>query len=62
MAFPNLQSLNMTAINEVITAPSSLWQENNITQYIVYCISHTTIYCVAVMWLAVFLFKRKEIA
>ncbi len=62
MAFPNLQSLNMTAINEVVTAPSSLWQENNTIQYIVYCISHTAIYCITIVWLAVFLFKRKEIA
>ncbi len=62
VVFPNLQNLNMAAINEVVTAPSSLWQESNIVQYIVYSSLHSTIYCTAIVWLAVFLFKRKEIA
>ncbi len=60
MILPNLQGLNMTAINEVVTAPSSLWQESNIIQYIVYSTLYSTIYCAMAVWLAVFLFKRKE--
>ena len=62
MVFPNLQNLNMAAINEVVTAPSSPWQQSNTIQYIVYSLLYTTIYCISVVWLAVFLFKRKEIA
>jgi Cu-processing system permease protein len=60
--FPDFQTLNMTVINEVVATPSSQWQESNMIQYIVYISLHGTIYCVAVVWLAVFLFKRKEIA
>ncbi len=62
MVFPNTQTLNMTVINEVVTAPTSNWQGSNMVQYIVYSLLHSTIYCAAVLWLAVFLFKRKEIA
>ncbi len=62
MVFPNIQTLNMAVINEVVTAPSSLWLGSNIVQYIVYNLLHSAIYCVSVVWLAVFLFKRKEIA
>jgi hypothetical protein len=62
VVFPDFQTLNMTVINEVVATPSSLWQESNMIQYIVYISLHGTIYCVAVVWLAVFLFKRKEIA
>ncbi|MHC4139114.1 MAG: ABC transporter permease subunit [Planctomycetota bacterium] len=61
VALPDLQNLNMVAINEVVTAHSSPWQESNLMQYIVYNLLYSTIYCVAVVWLAVFLFKRKEI-
>jgi len=60
--FPNFQTLNMTVINEVVAIPSSLWQESNVMQYIVCVLIHSTIYCAAVVWLAIFLFKRKEIA
>ncbi len=59
---PDIQVLNMAAINEVATAPSSLWQESNTMQYIVYVSAYSTTYCVAVVSLAVFLFKRKELA
>ena len=62
MVVPNFQNLNMAAIDEVITVPSSLWQESNIIQYIAYNMLHATIYCIYIVWLAVFLFKRKEIA
>lgn len=58
---PNLQNLNMAAINDVVIIPSSLWQRSNIIQYIVYNLLHATIYCTSVVCLAVFLFKRKEI-
>ncbi|MHC4307849.1 MAG: hypothetical protein ACYSR7_04420, partial [Planctomycetota bacterium] len=59
--FPNLQNLNMAAINEVVTVHSSSWQESILIQYIVCNILYSTIYCTAIVWLAVFLFKRKEI-
>ena len=59
--FPNIQTLNMAVINEVATASSSYWQGSNMIQYIVYALLHSTIYCAAVVWLAVFLFRRKEI-
>jgi hypothetical protein len=62
MVFPNIQTLNMVVINEVVGTPSSHWQGSNMVQYIVYSLLHSTIYCVAIVWLAVFLFKRKEIA
>ena len=61
IVFPNIQYLNMPVINEVAIAPSSLWQGNNMAQYVVCSLLHSTIYCAAVVWLAVFLFKRKEI-
>ncbi len=59
--FPNLQNLNMAAINEVVAAHSLAWQESNLVQYIVCNLLHSTVYCIAIVWLAVFLFKRKEI-
>ena len=62
MVFSNIQTLDMTVINEVVTAPSSNWQRSNSIQYIVCCLLHSAIYCTSVLWLAVFLFKRKEIA
>jgi ABC-type transport system involved in multi-copper enzyme maturation permease subunit len=62
MAFPNIQTLNMAVINKVVTVPSSLWQGCNVIQYVVYNLLHSTIYCASIVWLAVFLFKRKEIA
>lgn len=60
--FPNFQNLNLVAINEVVASTTSLWQEGNIVQYSVYNILYSTIYCTAIVWLAIFLFKRKEIA
>ena len=62
MVFPDIQNLNMAVINEVVTAPSANWQGSNAAQYIAYSLIHSTIYCIVVLWLAVFLFKRKEIA
>jgi ABC-type transport system involved in multi-copper enzyme maturation permease subunit len=62
MVLPNIQALNMAVVNEVVTTPSSLWQESNAIQYVVCNILYCTIYCASVVWLAVFLFKRKEIA
>jgi len=61
MVFPNLQNLNIAATGELVTDPSSLWWKDNIMQYIVYSALHATIYCAIIVWLAVFLFKRKEI-
>ena len=60
--FPNFQNLNLVAINEVVASTTSLWQEGNIVQYSVYNILYSTIYCTIIVWLAIFLFKRKEIA
>ncbi|WP_133111945.1 ABC transporter permease [Candidatus Scalindua japonica] len=60
--FPNFQNLNMAAINKVVVFPALLWKDCIVIQYVVYNIMHSTIYCIAVMWVAVFLFKRKEIA
>jgi ABC-type transport system involved in multi-copper enzyme maturation permease subunit len=62
MIFPDIQNLNMTVINEVVPVASSHWQGSNTIQYVVYNIMYSTIYCAVVVWLAVFLFKRKEIA
>ena len=62
VVFPNIQTLNMTVINEGFIAPSSHLQGINIAQYIVYNLIYSTIYCVVVVWLAVFLFKRKELS
>ena len=59
--FPNIQALNMSVINEVVTASSSDWQGSNMIQYIVYSILHSTIYSAAVVWLAVLLFRRQEV-
>ena len=59
--FPNIQTLNMAVINEVVTAPSSHWQGSNIVQYIVCALLYSGIYCAVIVWLAVFLFKRKEL-
>ncbi len=60
--FPSLQNLNMAAINEVVAAHSLSRQESNLVQYIVCNLLYSTVYCIAIVWLAVFLFKRKEIA
>jgi ABC-type transport system involved in multi-copper enzyme maturation permease subunit len=60
--FPNLQNLNMAAINEVVAAHSLSRQESNLVQYIVCNLLYSAVYCIAIVWLAVFLFKRKEIA
>jgi ABC-type transport system involved in multi-copper enzyme maturation permease subunit len=60
--FPNFQTLNMVVINDVVAATSSPWQAGYMAQYVVCGSVHSTIYCTTVVWLAVFLFKRKEIA
>jgi hypothetical protein len=60
--FPNIQALDMAVVNEVIIAPSSLWHGSNVSQYVVCNLLHSAIYCAVVVWLAIFLFKRKEIA
>ncbi len=60
--FPNIQILNIEVINEVVTSSSLLWQKNNIIQYIVYVFAHSAIYCAGVVWLVIFLFKKKELA
>jgi hypothetical protein len=52
----------MVVINDVVAATSSPWQAGYMAQYVVCGSVHSTIYCTTVVWLAVFLFKRKEIA
>jgi len=61
MVFPDIQALNMAVINEVATASSSYWQGNIMIQYVVCGVLYSAIYCAVVVWLAVFLFRRKEI-
>jgi hypothetical protein len=60
--FPNFQNLNLMFISGTVTDPILFWQEGTMLQYIVYNTFYTTIYCVAIIWLAVTLFKRREIA
>ncbi len=60
--FPDLQNLNTFILNENVTNESSFWQEHHNIQYTVYAALHSTIYCTSVVWLSIFLFKRKEIA
>ncbi len=62
IVFPNIQTLNMAVINEVAITSSSHWLGRGVVHYVVYGILYSTTYCAAVVWLAVFLFKRKEIA
>lgn len=60
--FPNFQNLNLMYISGTATNPILFWLEGNIVQYIVYNTVYTAIYCSAIIWLTVSLFKRKEIA
>lgn len=62
IVFPNFQNLNMAAINEIVVGTTSFWQKGIIVQYIVYNLLYCIIYCTIIICLAVFLFKRKEIA
>jgi len=58
---PNFQDLNLISISETTANQTLFWQKGSIIQYIVYNTIHVVIYCVAIMWLAVALFKKKEI-
>lgn len=60
--FPSLQNLNMISINETVASPALFWQQYSVIQYIVYNTVYAAIYCMVIIWLAVTLFKRKEIA
>lgn len=60
--FPNFQNLNLMSISGTVTDPILFWQKGTILQYTVYNTLHTAIYCMAIMWLVVTLFKRREIA
>ncbi len=60
--FPNFQNLNLMSISGTVADPVLFWQKGTIIQYTVYNTLYTTIYCMAVIWLAVTLFKRREIA
>ncbi len=60
--FPNFQNLNLMSISETVADPILFWQKGTIIQYTVYNTLYAAIYCIAVMWLAVTLFKRREIA
>ena len=60
--FPNFQNLNLMSICGTVADPVLFWQKGTIIQYTVYNTMYTTIYCMAIMWLVVTLFKRREIA
>ncbi len=60
--FPNFQNLNLMSISGTVTDPILFWQKGTIIQYTVYNTLYATIYCMAIIWLAVTLFKRREIA
>ncbi|MGR3300890.1 MAG: hypothetical protein ACUZ8I_00155 [Candidatus Scalindua sp.] len=60
--FPNFQNLNLMFISGTVTDPILFWQKGTMLQYVVYNTAYTAIYCMAIMWLAVTLFKRREIA
>ncbi len=60
--FPNFQNLNLMFISGTVTDPILFWQKGIMVQYIAYNTVYATIYCMAIMWLAVTLFKRREIA
>lgn len=60
--FPNLQNLNTMSINEIVADPGLFWHKGIIAQYIVYNSLYCAVYCIAVVCLAVIIFKRKEIA
>jgi hypothetical protein len=50
--FPNLHNLNLVIMSDSVVGSTG--------KYIVYITFYTTIYCISILWLTVFLFKRKE--
>ncbi len=60
--FPDLQNLNILILNENFMNQSSFRQEHHRLLYIVYVGVYYAIYSALVLWLSIFLFKRKEIA
>ncbi len=60
--FPNFQNLSLISISGTVADQVLFWQKGTIIQYTVYNTLYTTIYCISIMWLAVTLFKRREIA
>ena len=60
--FPNFQNLNLMSMGGTVADPILFWQKGTVLLYTVCNTLHTAIYCIAVMWLAVTLFKRREIA
>jgi len=60
--FPNFQNLNLMSISGTVADPVLFWQKGTILQYTVCNTFYTAIYCMAIIWLAVTLFKRREIA
>lgn len=58
---PNLQNLNMVAISDIANSSAFSFLEGTILTYIVYNSIYCIIYSIVIIWLAVFLFKRKEI-
>ena len=59
--FPDLQNLNILILNENFYSPSSSREGYHLVQYMVYISIHSAIYSVSILWLSIFLFKRKEI-
>lgn len=60
--FPNFQNLYLMSISGTVADPILFWQKGTILQYTVCNTFYTAIYCIAIIWLAVTLFKRREIA
>lgn len=60
--FPNFQNLNLMSLDETVINPIIFWQKGTVLQYIVYNTTYTAVYCMAIVWLTVALFKRREIA
>lgn len=60
--FPDLQNLNILILNENFINQSSFLGEHHIVLYVVYISIYYAIYTISVLWLSIFLFKKKEIA
>ena len=60
--FPNFKNLNLMSISGTVANPVLFLQKGTMIQYTEYDTLYTTVYCIAIMWLAATLFKRRGIA
>jgi ABC-type transport system involved in multi-copper enzyme maturation permease subunit len=60
--FPNLQNLNTMSINEIDASTGLFCHKGIMAQYIGYNSLYCAVYCIAVVCIAVVIFKRKEVA